>query len=317
MPWPATTVTTGRGETKKAVAPLIVSASRSTDIPAFYGAWLLRRLGAGYARWINPFSGRASYVSFERTRCIVFWTKNPAPFMPLLGEIDKRNILCYFQVTVNDYEAEGLEKGVPPLPDRIAAFKRLASRIGRERVLWRFDPLVLTDTLSPEALIARMERIGRELSGYTERLTVSFISLYDRVAHNLAKSGIRTRPWDDTSRKQVLRGIGAAAGRWNMQAFTCADGNDYRPYGILRGKCIDDALIARLAGSDETLMEFLQHDGSTKDKGQRAHCGCIPSKDIGAYTTCGHGCAYCYANASPTRAMENLRRHAAASDSII
>jgi hypothetical protein len=317
MPLPKVIITTDRGETKEAAAPLIISASRSTDIPAFFGDWLLRRLDAGYARRVNPFSGKSLYVSFKNARLFVFWSKNPAPFLPLLKELDRRNLLYYFQVTVNDYESEGLESGIPPLSERIDVFKRLAGCIGRERVLWRFDPLILTDSLSPGMLLSRIKRIGDELAGYTERLTVSCITLYSKVARNLEKSGIRITGWNGKNRSAVLRGIGDAAGTWNMQAVSCAEKNDYRRYGIAHGKCIDDALIARLAGNDGPLTDFLKQGGGKKDTGQRPHCGCIVSRDIGAYNTCSHRCTYCYANDSPRRAVQDRRQHPFESDSIV
>jgi DNA repair photolyase len=315
MPWPKVTITTDSGEAKEAIAPLIISASRSTDIPAFYGEWFLRRLSAGYARWVNPFTGRPVHVSFENARVFVFWSKNPLPFLPLLKELDRRNLMYYFQVTVNNYEKEGLERGVPPLAQRLRTFKRLSGLIGKERVLWRFDPLLLTDTLSPEELLLRIKRVGNELAGYTERLTVSFITLYEKVARKLKNAGIRA--WEDSERTAVLQGIGGAAREWKIQAVSCADENDYTRYGISAGKCIDGALIARLTGNRGPVSEFLKRGGGTKDKGQRPHCGCIVSKDIGAYNTCGHDCVYCYANASPRSAARNLRRYAIESDSII
>jgi DNA repair photolyase len=317
MPWPKVTITIDSGETKGAVAPLIVSASRSTDIPAFYGAWFLRRLDAGYARWVNPFSGKPVYVSFENARAFVFWSKNPLPFLPLLKELDRRNLTYYFQVTVNDYEKEGLERGVPALAQRIHAFKRLSGLIGKERVLWRFDPLLLTASLSPAELLLRIRQIGDQLAGYTGRLTVSFITLYEKVARNLYNAGIRIRAWDDAARTLVLKEIGAAAREWEMQAVSCADKNDYSRFGIAHGKCIDGALIARLTGNKGPVSELLKRGGGTKDKGQRPHCGCIAGKDIGMYNTCGHACAYCYANASPRSAAGNLQRHTTGSDSII
>jgi hypothetical protein len=316
MPLPKVTITTDRGETKEAAAPFIISASRSTDIPAFFGEWLLRRLDAGYARRVNPFSGKSLYVSFEKARLFVFWSKNPAPFLPLIKELDRRNLLYYFQVTVNDYETDGLERGIPPLAERINTFKRLAGSAGRERVLWRFDPLILTDTLSPEMLLSRVKRIGDELAGYTERLTVSFITLYAKVVRNLENSGIRMVGWDDKSRSAVLRGIGDAAVKWNMQAVSCAEKSDYRRFGIAHGKCIDDALIARLGGNDAALTGFLKRNGGKKDTGQRPHCGCMVSRDIGAYNTCGHLCTYCYANATPRHEVPDTRRHRVLSDSI-
>ena len=94
-------------------APVILSVSRSTDIPAFYAEWFVNRLREGYAVWYNPFNQRPMRVSFERVKVIVFWTKNPAPLIPYLSELDRRGVHYYFQFTLNDYEREGFESRVP------------------------------------------------------------------------------------------------------------------------------------------------------------------------------------------------------------
>ncbi|MGA2507929.1 MAG: DUF1848 domain-containing protein [Chitinispirillaceae bacterium] len=319
MHWPEVTITTGSGETKNAIAPLIISASRATDIPAFYGQWFLRRLDAGYVRWINPFSGKPAkpvYVSLREARLFVFWSKNPRPFFPILEEIDRRGLPCYFHVTINDYEKEGLEQGVPPLAERIETFKQLSGMIGSRRVIWRFDPLIITDTLSPSGLISRIRGIGNELAGHTERLTVSFITLYAKVVRSLNNAGVRIREWDDAGRAAVLKDIGDCARRWGLSAVSCAEDKDYGRYGIAHGKCIDDALIAEVFGHDGKLAEFLRDGGAAKDKGQRPLCRCIISKDIGAYGTCDHRCVYCYAGAK-SRYTGRTGRHSIESDSII
>ena len=315
--WPKVTITIDSGEKKEAIAPLIISASRSTDIPAFYGQWFMRRLEAGYVRWINPFSGTPVYVSFAHARLVVFWSKNPLPFLPLLKDIDRKGLLCYFHFTLNDYEKEGLEKGVPPLAERIETFKRLACLVGKERVIWRFDPLLITDTLSPELLLERIKRVGDRIALHTERLTVSFVALYAKVKKNLLNAGTTIRTWDEESKAAVLTRIRGLSREWKLRAVSCAEESDYNRFGIEHGKCIDDALIARLFPGDEKLMLFIKKNDGAKDTGQRPFCGCIPGKDIGSYNTCGHQCIYCYANASPQGAMENRRRHAITSDSII
>ena len=129
-----------------AQAPLIVSASRSTDIPAFYADWFFDRLEKGYSAWTNPFNGVKSYVSYDNTRFIVFWSKNPRPLLPYLHILKERNIKCYVQYTLNDYEQEKLEK-VPPLASRIETFKLLVEQLGKGAVIWRFDPMILTDDI--------------------------------------------------------------------------------------------------------------------------------------------------------------------------
>ncbi|MDZ7697525.1 MAG: DUF1848 family protein [Deltaproteobacteria bacterium] len=153
-------MTTDQGRRQEAIAPLIISASRSTDIPAFYGRWFFNRLKRGYLKWINPFNQRPQYVSFEKTRAVVFWSKNPKPIFSFLPELDDRGIGWYFLYTLNDYEAEHLELRVPPLKERIETFLALSEMAGRHRVTWRFDPLVLTDRIGPPELMEKIARIG-------------------------------------------------------------------------------------------------------------------------------------------------------------
>ena len=317
MIWPKTTIITDQGEPREAIAPLIISASRSTDIPAFHGPWFMRRLEAGYVRWVNPWNGKSLYVSLSKVQLIVFWTKNPKPFLPCLEKIDREKINYCIHFTLNDYEAEGLEEGVPPLAARIELFRELAGRIGKERVLWRFDPLIITDALPPATLLARIRSIGDQINDSTERLTISFLSLYDKVKRNLKNRGIALRMWDDTEREIMLAGIGKCLVKWKLHGFSCAEAADYSQFGIVPGKCIDDALIARLFSHDSVLMEFIKNAGKTRDNGQRPSCRCIMSKDIGRYNTCGHQCCYCYANTSPHRASCICRSALPHGDSII
>ena len=144
------TIKTDMGQFVEAIEPIIVSASRSTDIPAFYAKWFINRLCKGYCVWYNPFNQKPMYVSFAKTKVVVFWTKNPAPIIPYLPELDRRGIHYYFQMTLNDYENENLEPNVPTLEKRIDTFKRLSDLIGKEQVIWRFDPLIVTKDLTPQ-----------------------------------------------------------------------------------------------------------------------------------------------------------------------
>lgn len=163
-----------QGALVDAIAPEIISASRSTDIPAFYAEWFFNRLEAGYSKWINPFNRRAQYISFENARAVIFWSKNPKPLLPYLHILDEKHIGYYIQFTMNDYEEEELEPGVPPLASRIETFKALSDRIGPDRVIWRFDPLILTESINPTKLLSKINKVGNLLSGYTSKLVFSF-----------------------------------------------------------------------------------------------------------------------------------------------
>jgi hypothetical protein len=319
---------TDSGEVVKAMAPIIISASRSTDIPAFYADWFLERLKAGYSVWVNPFNQERYRVSFADTRMIVFWSKNPKPMLERLDEVESLGFRqYYFQFTLNDYVAEGLEPNVPPVAERIDTFKRLADRIGKERVIWRFDPLMLTEKISIDALLERVGNIGQQLKGYTEKLVFSFIdiSAYRKVQKNLAGLGVREFSPDDQIK--FAQGLAELNKDFGLELATCGELADLSAYGIRHNKCVDDELMMRLFHDDAELMDFIgaeydmfngwQIKKSKKDKGQRKACGCIVSKDIGAYNTCPHLCRYCYANASAGLVSTNVKRHKDDDSSII
>lgn len=335
----------------EAVAPIVVSASRATDIPAFYADWFFNRLKAGYVKWRNPYNGVDSYVSFANTRFIVFWSKNPAPLIPYLHVLNERGINCYIQYTLNDYESEGLEPHVPSLNERIDTFKRLSEILGKEKVVWRFDPLVLTTEIGIDDLLTKTEGIGDELMVHTERLVFSFadISSYRKVKSNLLRHGVPYREWNETLMKDFAKSLSEMNTQkgWNFRLSTCAENTDLSEFGISHNRCIDDELMAKIASNDSVLMKHLglqvQPMGldlfgnreipsdaimlpdnkycirtkRTKDSGQRKLCGCIASKDIGQYDTCPHGCIYCYANSSSESALRNHQSHNPNNDTII
>lgn len=320
--------------------PVVVSASRSTDIPAFYCDWFFHRMKVGYSVWTNPFNGVRMYISYAKTRFIVFWSKNPRPLLDHLSELKERGIGCYIQYSLNDYEEEKLERGVPPLIERIDTFKRLVDALGYGSVIWRFDPLVLTEDIDIDKLLAKIENIGNQLKGYTEKLVFSFVDIeqYRKVKTNLEKSKILYHVWTSELMEQFasrLSQINAERG-WNYELATCGEDIDIEKYGIKHNRCVDGDLIAKIAWTDTDLMKHMNikvedcNESSLfglpesaiilpnnkyfisshkKDSGQREFCGCMKSKDIGEYNTCIHGCEYCYANTSKQIAAENYKRH--------
>lgn len=319
--WEKVKIKRDDGELVDGIAPLIISASRATDIPAFYAQWFVDRLNRGYVRWINPFNGKSQFISFQNVRLIMFWTKNPSPLLPLLSRIDEKKINYLFQMTLNNYESEGLELRLPPLEARIESFKLLSDKIGRERVSWRFDPIILTEKITAEVLLGRIERIGNQLAGFTKRLTVSFLTRYAKVDRNLKKAGLVLGDCDPESIQKMGEGLRRLGLRWGIEVVSCAEQIDLSDFNIHNGSCIDPVSIARNFGDDTELRRFLglnekidifgqenfTFKSGLKDSGQRKLCGCIVSKDIGKYDTCPHGCIYCYANSSVEKAMSNYR----------
>ena len=341
MAWGKDIIQLDNGMFSDAQAPEVVSASRSTDIPAFYADWFFSRLKKGYSAWTNPFNGVKSYVSYRKTRFIVFWSKNPEKLIPHMDYLKERGIKCYIQFTLNDYDDERLEKGVPKVADRILTFKKIVSVLGKECVIWRFDPLLLTDTIDIDLLLKKIEGIAEQLVGYTEKLVFSFADIlaYRKVKANLEASQIHYREWTIPEMEEFAFRLSELNKKWGFTIATCSEKIDLDKYHIAHNRCVDDDLIIRIAWHDASLMKFLgveiheMESGlfgdntipagaialdeghyavkkkNSKDKGQRQFCGCISSKDIGEYNTCVHQCEYCYATSSKETALKNYMTH--------
>lgn len=337
------------GENVTGVAPVIISASRSTDIPAFYADWFMNRLQAGYCVWYNPFNQKPMYISFAKTKVVVFWTKNPEPMLKYLPELDRLGLHYYFQVTLNDYVDEGFEPNVGPVGHRVEVFKRLSEAIGKERVIWRFDPLIVTPHLSARQLLTKVYHVGNQLKGYTDKLVFSFIDVkaYRKVQNNLIKeTPFYTRETVESAEPsgsylvELVEGLAKLRDHWkdegwNLTLATCGESIDLDKYGIEHNRCIDGDLMERLFSDDKELVYYLytgnlpepdlfggipdipEERKNLKDKGQRKVCGCMISKDIGMYNTCRHFCVYCYANTSKDAVLNNKKRHSDVSESII
>lgn len=331
MKWAATFVETPYGR-QSAIAPIVISASRATDIPAFYAEWFMNRLDAGYCVWENPFNAKQrQYISFERCRSFVFWSKNPATLLPYLPQVVERGYQFYFQYTLNDYDKFFLEPNLPKLEKRIELFKCLSDNIGRHRVIWRFDPIILGGGLTVENTLDRLYAIGREIAPYTEKLVFSFVNWYKKTERELGKIDKRFHTPSNEEMMRLASGIveveRALPNR--LELATCAETLSLDALGIKHNKCVDPDLLLRLCPD---CTEFQEASGksarranqgsllklpslsqiqvtakSAKDSGQRKPCGCAPSKDIGTYNTCLHFCAYCYANQSQNAVRSKLQ----------
>jgi len=333
MKWDTVEIETPSGVIN-AVAPIIISASRATDIPAFYSQWFMKRLNDGYVRWINPFNQKSQYISFNKTKVVVFWSKNPAPLISYLDQLDDMGISYYFQFTINNYDEDNLEPNVPPLGIRLNTFKMLSTKLGRERIIWRYDPLILTPELTVKQLLHKIKRVGEALHPYTEKLVFSFadISAYKKVLRKLKSAGIDFLDFSNQTMCEIAEGISQLNRNWNLKIATCAERINLHEFGIEHNKCIDDELIIKITKQDKQLLRFLGRDASEqmsifdnsiapipniKDRGQRLECGCIISKDIGHYNTCPHLCRYCYANISEKVVMRNYNSFDMSNDAIV
>lgn len=280
---------------------MIISASRRTDIPACYPEWFVNRLKAGEILVPNPYNRKKISriaISPDTVDCIVFWTKNPEPLLPKLKEIDRLGYRYYFQMTVTDYGMD-MEENLPSTEESMATFVLLSERLGRERVDWRFDPIILNGTYTLGYHLEKFEMMCEWLHKYTDRCIISFVDAY------------RGNPYPELEEDEmasVAKGIAGIAGKYKLPLYTCAEKMNLERYGIRHGACIDKEKIRDIIGYKLDLK---------KDTGQRRECGCAESIDIGMYDTCVNGCAYCYATGGIESARRKKEQHDPASPLLI
>ncbi|MBN2208119.1 MAG: DUF1848 domain-containing protein [Candidatus Coatesbacteria bacterium] len=292
---------------------MIISASRRTDIPAFYSEWFMNRVRAGFCHFVNPFNAdQIVRVSLkpEEVDAIVFWSKNPALMLPHVDELERMGFRFYFQFTLNDYPKE-LEPGVPPLKERIGTFRKLSDVIGRKRVIFRYDPIIISNRTSYDYHRERFERLCGQLKGATERVVISIIDYYKKTQRRLEKlDGFEFDFSDDLiyspQMEHLLRDMASIAQKGGLEIQSCAEARDFKDFGISHGSCIDGSLIERIwpsvgkmagVGGQTSLLPEPRKEWK-RDKHQRPDCRCAVSKDIGMLDTCLHDCPYCYSTQS-------------------
>jgi hypothetical protein len=277
---------------------MIISASRRTDIPAFYSQWFFNRLKEGFVMVRNPMNPQSvSRIDLnpELIDCIVFWTRNPNPLVTRLDELAGYHY--YFLFTITPY-GENLEKNLPSKDQVIDCFIDLSRRIGKERVIWRYDPILLNKEIDAAYHCRQFEYIAGRIGSYTEKCITSFIDMYKKCERNL--KGFNIKELNAEEMTGLIEALSPIAREKGIEIVTCAEEMDFSGPGCGHGKCIDDELISRICGYPLT---------AAKDSHQRKTCRCIESIDIGAYNTCDHGCLYCYANSDVASVRRNKALH--------
>lgn len=278
---------------------MIISASRRTDIPAFYSEWFINRVNEGFLYVRNPMSiHQVSKIRLtpDVVDFIVFWTKNPEEMLPKLDQLKDYNY--YFQFTLTSYDKD-IEVNVPTKGKYvITTFKKLSDKIGAERVIWRYDPILLNKKYTVDYHSENFEKIAKQLSDYTETCTISFLDFYKKTERNLKESNVED--FTVITKKLIAKNLSEIANQYGLKIDTCAEDIDLYEYGITHAQCIDADLM-------EKLTNYSFKVG--KDKNQRQECGCVESVDIGAYNTCKNGCKYCYANFNQQQVEINNTSH--------
>ncbi len=225
---------------------------------------------------------------------MVFCSKNYSPILSRINEITA-SFNTYFHYTITAYGRD-VEPGVPDIPESIETLKALSRLVGRERLAWRYDPVLLTSKYTVEVHLATFEYMANSLSPFVDRCIFSFVEMYKRLEYNMPE--IIPLTIDDKLR--LAEGMGGIARKHGLILQTCASERDYSSYGIRESGCVTLDILGMANG-----IEFrdMKHIGS------RPGCKCVETRGIGDYDTCPNGCKYCYANKNPKRALENFKRH--------
>ena len=288
---------------------MIVSASYRTDIPAFYSAWFLNRLRAGFCRVANPYGGgvHEAPLTADTVDGFVFWTRNLRPLLPHLDEIG-RVAPFVIQFTVTGYP-RALESSVIATQDAVAQLHEVRRHFGPRAAVWRYDPIVFASALDAEAHRVGFARLAAALAGAVDEVALSVMHPYKKTRRNLDRAAQEHGfAWHDPpieEKRALLQQLGEIATENGLAATLCSQPDLLVP-SIGEARCIDA----------ERLADVAQRPVAARESGNRPGCRCALSRDIGAYDTCPHGCVYCYAVADRSRALARYRAHDIEADTL-
>lgn len=287
---------------------MILSASRRTDIPGHYSEWFLKRLKKGYVLTKNPMNPSQMsriLLSPKVIDCIVFWTKDPHPMMNKLKLLDQMGYLYYFQFTFTPY-GNDVERNLRNKEEIIQTFIELSETIGKEKVFWRYDPIIINDEYNRKYHRESFSYLCDRLCKYTDSATISFVDMYRKFQKQAEINRIRTVT--EKEMHQLASDFSQISKKYNVMLKACSETIDLSPYGIRKASCIDQTTIEGICGYTLDVK---------KDSNQRSGCGCIQSIDIGVYNTCKNGCIYCYANYSSETVERNYNSHNPESEILV
>jgi hypothetical protein len=284
---------------------MILNTGGRTDTVQYYTKWLLKRFEEGYVLSRNPlFPNKVTRYELtpDKVDCVVFCSKNYEPILNDLTCITEK-FNTYFHYTITAYGKE-IEPGVPSIEKSMETLKKLSAMVGKRRVAWRYDPVLLTEKYTIQTHLDTFEWMAKELAPFVDRCIFSFVEMYKKLETNMPE----LIPLTDRDKEALAEGLGAIAAKYSLYLQTCGTNGDYSQYGIHSSGCMT---LDILGGANGIVFKNLKH------KGMREGCHCIESRDIGAYDTCMNGCKYCYANKKPEKAFENYRYHDPASPLLL
>lgn len=275
---------------------MIINTGNRTDIPAYFSEWFYNRIKDGYVYARNPYYPNqvTKYILNSKVvDCICFCTKNPEPMISRLNEL--KEFGQFWFVTITPYDKD-IEPNVPSKEKVMESFKKLSSIIGSEKVIWRYDPIFISEKYSLKSHLENFEKMASNLSGYTEECIISFVDLYEKTKRNFP--GVREVSKEE--REIIGKEFVYIGTKYNINIKTCAGGYELSKFGIDCSGCMTQAVLERAIHSNLKVP---------KKKGSRESCDCLLGNDIGMYNNCYHGCLYCYANYSRDIVRDNFKKH--------
>ena len=276
---------------------MIINTGSRTDTVQYYTEWLLKRFEEGFVYSRNPrFPNKVTRYELnpEVVDCVVFCSKNYKPVLPYIKSItDKFN--TYFHYTITAY-GKDVEPNVPDIDESIETLIALSKIVGKQRIGWRYDPILLTEKYTKDVHYETFNYMAEKLAPHIDRCIFSFVEMYKKLKTNMPEI-ILLSDWDKV---EIAKNIGAISKKYNMLIQTCATSGNFERFGILPSGCMTSEILSKANGIN---VKKIRRAGS------RAGCNCIESRNIGDYDTCPNGCKYCYANQNPRIALENFKKH--------
>ena len=276
---------------------MIINTGARTDTVQYFTPWLLKRFKEGYVLARNPlFPDKVTRYELtpQTVDCVEFCSKNYRPILKDLHQITDR-FNTHFQYTITAY-GQDIEPGVPSIDESIETLLELEKQVGKQRICWRYDPVLLTSKYTIAAHKETFDYMAKRLVGHVDRCIFSFVEMYKKLEANMPE----LIPLTEQDKDTLAKHLGTIAAKYNLFIQTCGTNGNFTYYGIHPSGCMTLEMLGKANG-----IQFRE----LKHKGTRPGCHCIESRDIGAYDTCLNGCKYCYANKSPQKANDNYKHH--------
>ncbi len=276
---------------------MILNTGGRTDTVQYYSQWLLNRFREGYVLLRNPLFPRTINrieLSPDKIDVVVFCSKDYSPILGNLHEIHSR-FRCYYHYTITAYGTD-IEPNVPSIEKSVETLKKLSQMVGKEKVAWRYDPVLLTDKYTVDRHLKTFDYLSRELAPYVDRCIFSFVEMYKKLAYNMPE----LQPVSVDDKLLLAKGLGSIAKKYGLYLQTCGERDDYSMYNIHKSGCMTAEILGKALNINFKKAVY---------KPSRKGCGCLDCRGLGDYNSCPNGCRYCYANNDHAKALENYHSH--------